>query len=142
MSQHAGAGRPALGGLGKGASELSSGQPAALEVLRFPSVLEGVRRDVEQALVEIWEAARAEHAALGPAVAKPLEAARELCLRGGKRLRAGLVATGYIVGGGGRDVRPCVGVCCAVELLQTYFLIHDDWMDQDSLRRGGPAVHA
>jgi geranylgeranyl diphosphate synthase type I len=111
-------------------------------MLRFPSVLEDVRRDVEQALVEIWETANAEHAALGPAVAKPLEAARELCLRGGKRLRAGLVATGYIVGGGGRDLRPCVGVCCAVELLQTYFLIHDDWMDQDSLRRGGPAVHA
>src|SRR4051812_19600447 len=96
--------------------EASSGQPAVVEVLRFPNVLEAVRRDVERALVEIWEGASAEHAALGPAVAKPLEAARELCLRGGKRLRAGLVATGYIVGGGGvgpggRDVRPCVGVC-------------------------------
>jgi geranylgeranyl diphosphate synthase type I len=29
-----------------------------------------------------------------------------------------------------------------VELLHSYFLIHDDWMDQDELRRGGPAVHA
>jgi geranylgeranyl diphosphate synthase type I len=29
-----------------------------------------------------------------------------------------------------------------VELLQAYFLIHDDWMDRDRVRRGGPAVHA
>jgi geranylgeranyl diphosphate synthase type I len=26
--------------------------------------------------------------------------------------------------------------------LQAYFLIHDDWMDQDEMRRGGPSVHA
>jgi geranylgeranyl diphosphate synthase type I len=26
--------------------------------------------------------------------------------------------------------------------LQAYFLIHDDWMDQDEVRRGGPSVHA
>ncbi len=30
----------------------------------------------------------------------------------------------------------------AVELLQTYLLIHDDWMDQDTVRRGGPSVPA
>ena len=30
----------------------------------------------------------------------------------------------------------------ALELLQAYFLIHDDWMDQDLERRGGPTVHA
>ena len=30
----------------------------------------------------------------------------------------------------------------AIELLQTYLLIHDDWMDGDDVRRGGPSVHA
>ncbi len=30
----------------------------------------------------------------------------------------------------------------ALELLQSYFLIHDDWMDQDETRRGCPTVHA
>jgi geranylgeranyl diphosphate synthase type I len=29
-----------------------------------------------------------------------------------------------------------------VELLQTYLLIQDDWMDGDEERRGGPSVHA
>jgi geranylgeranyl diphosphate synthase type I len=28
-----------------------------------------------------------------------------------------------------------------LELLQAYFLIHDDWMDRDSTRRGGPTAH-
>jgi geranylgeranyl pyrophosphate synthase len=32
-------------------------------------------------------------------------------------------------------------VCCAVELLQAYFLIHDDWMDGDRIRRGRPSCH-
>jgi geranylgeranyl diphosphate synthase type I len=30
----------------------------------------------------------------------------------------------------------------ALELLQSYLLIHDDWMDGDDERRGGPSVHA
>jgi geranylgeranyl diphosphate synthase type I len=30
----------------------------------------------------------------------------------------------------------------AIELLQAYLLIHDDWMDGDEVRRGGPSVHA
>lgn len=30
----------------------------------------------------------------------------------------------------------------AMELLQSFLLIHDDIMDQDELRRGGPSVHA
>src|SRR5690606_34345522 len=34
-----------------------------------------------------------------------------------------------------------LGVGVAFELLQSYFLIHDDWMDQDDTRRGGPSVH-
>ncbi|MCH2109628.1 MAG: polyprenyl synthetase family protein, partial [Polyangiaceae bacterium] len=29
----------------------------------------------------------------------------------------------------------------ALELLQAYFLIHDDWMDEDKERRGGPTAH-
>jgi geranylgeranyl diphosphate synthase, type I len=29
----------------------------------------------------------------------------------------------------------------ALELLQAYFLIHDDWMDEDHERRGGPTAH-
>jgi geranylgeranyl diphosphate synthase, type I len=107
----------------------------------FPALLGRVRAAVDEELAAIWDAELATHARHGLPVQKPLEAARALSLRGGKRLRAGLVAVGNQLGGG--DGGPCVlEVCCAVELLQSYFLIHDDWMDGDETRRGGPAVHA
>lgn len=112
------------------------------ELQPFAALLQRVRPEVERALSQTWTLAAQEHANLGAAVAAPLAAARELCLRGGKRLRAALVAAGYQLAGGGTELRECLPLCCAVELLHAYFLIHDDWMDQDELRRGGPAVHA
>lgn len=112
------------------------------ELQPFAALLQRVRPEVDRALSQTWELATREHGRLGAAVAAPLTAARELCLRGGKRLRAALVAAGYQVAGGSADLRECLPLCCAVELLHAYFLIHDDWMDQDELRRGGPSVHS
>lgn len=108
----------------------------------FAELLGAIRQDVDVSLAQIWDRAQAEHGDHGAAVARPIAAARQLCLRGGKRLRAALVAAGYFAGSGQRDWSPALPVCCAVELLQSYFLIHDDWMDQDRVRRGGPSVHA
>src|SRR5688572_25210146 len=107
----------------------------------FAELLVSVRGAVDRRLIEIWDAELATHASRGAPVARPLEAARALSSRGGKRLRAALVAVGHRMGGG-RDAQAVLEVACAVELLQAYFLIHDDWMDGDRIRRGGPAVHA
>ena len=60
---------------------------------------------------------------------------------GGKRLRPILcIAGAEAVGGEGRTVLP---VACALELVHTYSLIHDDLpvMDNDDLRRGKPTSH-
>jgi geranylgeranyl diphosphate synthase, type I len=108
----------------------------------FAELLAEVRPEVDAALAKIWDQERVQHSVRGAAVTGPLEAARDLCLRGGKRLRATLVVAGYRIGGGAHDWMPVLPVCCAVELVQAYFLIHDDWMDQDQVRRGGLAVHA
>jgi geranylgeranyl diphosphate synthase type I len=35
-----------------------------------------------------------------------------------------------------------IDIGAAVELLHTYFLVHDDWIDGDLVRRGGPSAHA
>lgn len=35
-----------------------------------------------------------------------------------------------------------VSAGAALELLHAYLLVHDDWMDEDDVRRGGPSVHA
>ena len=66
-------------------------------------------------------------------------ALRDYVLRGGKRLRGALVLLGHDAGGGTREAAldPSLGV----ELLHAYLLIHDDFMDQDDVRRGGPTLH-
>jgi geranylgeranyl diphosphate synthase type II len=60
---------------------------------------------------------------------------------GGKRLRPLLVVfSGEMVGGRDETLLPAA---CAVEMLHTYSLIHDDLpaMDDDDLRRGKPTCH-
>lgn len=60
---------------------------------------------------------------------------------GGKRLRPILaLAAAEAVGGNREDVLP---LACALELIHTYSLIHDDLpaMDNDDLRRGKPTSH-
>jgi len=62
-------------------------------------------------------------------------------LAGGKRLRPVLVIAGAeLCGGKADDVMP---TACAMELIHTYSLIHDDLpaMDNDDLRRGKPTNH-
>ncbi len=60
---------------------------------------------------------------------------------GGKRLRPALVLEFCRVCGG--EVRSALPVACAVEMLHTYSLIHDDLpcIDNDDLRRGKPTNH-
>ncbi len=60
---------------------------------------------------------------------------------GGKRLRPILcIAGAEAVGGSEADV---ISAACAIELIHTYSLIHDDLpcMDDDDLRRGKPSNH-
>jgi geranylgeranyl diphosphate synthase type II len=70
-----------------------------------------------------------------------VEAMRYSLFAGGKRLRPILCLAGAAaVGGEERNVLP---VACALELIHTYSLIHDDLpvMDDDGLRRGKPTNH-
>lgn len=101
-----------------------------------------VRPSIEHRLAE-WLDSRLEEARRrGGDVEAVAAAVRQLTLRGGKRLRAALVAAAYEAcgGHGGAEIVACAGV--SLELLQTYFLVHDDWMDGDDVRRGGPSVPA
>jgi geranylgeranyl diphosphate synthase, type II len=96
--------------------------------------LESRRRLVEKAL----------DAALPPESAWPAtihRAVRYSLFAGGKRVRPLLVlAAGEAVGGQTAALMP---LACAVEMIHTYSLIHDDLpaMDNDDLRRGKPTSH-
>lgn len=60
---------------------------------------------------------------------------------GGKRIRPTLVLEFCRISGG--DIEKALPVACAIEMLHTYSLIHDDLpcMDNDELRRSKPTNH-
>ncbi len=77
----------------------------------------------------------------GDPAAVVAEAMRYSLLAGGKRVRPVLtLAFCQLCGGSWRDAMP---LACAVEMVHTYSLIHDDLpcMDDDDLRRGRPTCH-
>jgi geranylgeranyl diphosphate synthase type II len=68
-------------------------------------------------------------------------AMRHTLFAGGKRIRPILhFASAEAVGG---DISPLIPFACAIELIHTYSLIHDDLpaMDNDDYRRGLPSSH-
>ncbi len=71
-----------------------------------------------------------------------LEAMRYSLMAGGKRLRPLLVLLSAKVCGS--DPRAAMPAACAIEMIHTYSLIHDDLpaMDDDDMRRGKPSCHA
>ena len=89
------------------------------------------------------DAALAEYFTLGDEFpqARLAEAMRYSLLAGGKRIRPILVLEFCRIAGG--DVEAALPVACAIEMLHTYSLIHDDLpcMDNDALRRGRPTNH-
>lgn len=76
-----------------------------------------------------------------PAWSELYDSMRYSLLAGGKRLRP--VLTMAFAAASGGDWMDAVPVACAVELVHTYSLIHDDLpcMDNDDLRRGKPSNH-
>jgi geranylgeranyl diphosphate synthase type II len=89
---------------------------------------------VEHQLAEVL--ARESHAP-----ANLIEAMRYSLLAPGKRLRPALVFMATQAAGGGDE--PAIPGACAVEMIHTYSLIHDDLpaMDDDDLRRGMATCH-
>jgi geranylgeranyl diphosphate synthase, type I len=107
----------------------------------FPSFASEVRRRVDRRLRRIFAARTQQLERLDARLPLLGGAASELSLRGGKRLRAVLVGAGFVSASPHADIEPAIVAGAAFELLQTYFLIHDDWIDGDELRRGGPTAH-
>jgi len=107
----------------------------------FLALLPAVKKDVDARLHGFLDAALDAARVHGSEVVEMVSAIVDLCVRGGKRLRPALLVTGYRATSSGAELEPALDAGVAIELLQAYFLIHDDWMDRDSVRRGGPTVH-
>jgi geranylgeranyl diphosphate synthase type I len=100
-----------------------------------------VRTAVDARLALFLEEASARAGSAGPEPAAIVSVASELVRRGGKRLRPALIAAAAFACGGDPWAPAIVEAGCAYELFQAYLLIHDDWMDGDEIRRGGPTAH-
>ncbi|MFM8728450.1 MAG: polyprenyl synthetase family protein, partial [Planctomycetaceae bacterium] len=99
----------------------------------FQQHLKGLQQQVEVALRRSLE---------GRAWPQPLAQAVEYSLMaGGKRLRPVLVLLAGDLCGGSPEV--AVAPACAIEMIHTYSLIHDDLpaMDNDDYRRGRLTSH-
>lgn len=83
--------------------------------------------------------ARAERTS--PRARELVDAVADLTLRGGKRLRAAVLYAAMRAIDGDADPARAIDAGASLELMQSYLLIQDDWMDQDDERRGGPSVH-
>jgi geranylgeranyl diphosphate synthase, type I len=140
-----------------GSERDASHAAASASAASFAKLLETVRHHVDGQLA-MWLGPKVVAAnRISAEVGAAAEAVERLALRGGKRMRAALVVSGFdACGGQGRGseapaksdeehvgslLRSVDRAAVAIELLQVYLLIHDDWMDDDDVRRGGPAVH-
>lgn len=100
----------------------------------FKAYLEEKRKEINQALERSLPSANADHDRI-------VKAMRYSLMADGKRLRPILCLAGAdVVGRADQDV---MTVACAIEMIHTYSLIHDDLpaMDDDDLRRGNATCH-
>ena len=70
-----------------------------------------------------------------------IDAMKYSVVAGGKRIRGVLVLEFARLGGA--DIHSALSIACALEMIHTYSLIHDDLpcMDDDDFRRGQPSCH-
>jgi geranylgeranyl diphosphate synthase, type I len=105
------------------------------------SLLEIVRPGVESRLQQLFHRLDLDAREVAPEALPVLHAARDLTLRGGKRLRAALVFAAIECVEPGAYTQVAFEVGTALELLQGWLLAHDDWMDGSNTRRGAATAH-
>lgn len=102
----------------------------------------GLAHEVLSSTLEVIEPELEKIYPEGEGIAKVLyDAERYSLLAGGKRIRPALVIeTCRMLGG---KLEAALPFACAIEMIHTYSLIHDDLpcMDDDDLRRGKPTNH-
>ncbi len=111
--------------------QTNQSSPALIDVSTY---LQKKREQIEQKLAALVPAQEVAHSRL-------FRAARYALLGSGKRLRPLLtLATAEMLGA---KSSAAMAAACAIEMIHTYSLIHDDLpcMDDDDFRRGKPSLH-
>src|SRR5262249_52614351 len=121
------------------AGPMTSSATRLTEATVLGTDLDRARQQVEEALRSYLPAVDPDPATACPA--RLAMAMRHSLLGGGKRLRPVLCLMAAEACGGDREA--ALPAACALEMVHTYSLIHDDLpaMDNDDLRRGRPTCH-
>lgn len=85
-----------------------------------------VLQDLDRRMQRLFSGERRRAAKLDPELGVMVDVLSDLCLRGGKRLRPLLACVGALCHDPNFDLAPVLGAGVALELLQTYLLVHDD----------------
>ncbi len=129
--------------------------------MKLTDVLAGVKKEVDQGLREFFFKKKQEAQRISPHCIALVDQVAAITLRAGKRTRAFLVWLGHhsVIARSPSEARGTrqsleiaspskwtrndmeLRAMLAIELFQSFALIHDDIIDEDTVRRGGPTVH-
>lgn len=108
---------------------------------RAPGSLDTLAKKVASRIDELLSDEIDRWNVLDSELGEPLEFLKEMVLAGGKRLRPAFSYWAYVGAGGDPDSDEILNAGCALELLHTFAIIHDDIMDGSLTRRGLVAIH-
>ncbi len=104
-------------------------------ILQLPAV----RQEIDNRLAKLYATQGILAAQIDPMHEQLMGELKTFIARGGKRIRPYLTYLGYI-GHGGHDQAAILDVAVSQELLHNFMLIHDDIIDRDMVRYGGPNI--
>jgi geranylgeranyl diphosphate synthase, type I len=100
-----------------------------------------IKQRVDRRLVQFFEQKRERARGLSGPSEELVDALYDFTMRGGKRTRPAVLVAGALAVSPDAELDTLLDACAGLELLQSYLLVHDDWMDQDDERRGGITLH-
>jgi len=106
----------------------------------FSEIISNYQKKIDKRLREIFDEEINNYELSSLKIKKDLRTLKEYTLRGGKRIRPILINCGYFLSGG-RNENAILDASVCVELIHNFFLIHDDIVDRDYLRRGDLSLH-
>ncbi|MFC1646966.1 polyprenyl synthetase family protein [Patescibacteria group bacterium] len=111
--------------------------------MKLKEVLYKVKKQTEENLTNFFDQKKIESEKIDKFCTSLASQIENLTLRGGKKTRAFLVWAGYMGYGPASSKPPksLMSLMMAIELFQSFALIHDDIMDEDEVRRDGITVH-
>jgi len=99
-----------------------------------------LQKSINQRLEAFFKHKTNEATGISPFLGKLVKEKRNFVMAGGKRIRPVLFYIGYLMGDG-KDKKAALDASICIELIHNYLLVHDDIIDQDTLRRGKPTLH-